>query len=92
VPTKARSVIVSGQELSPTHASLRSASANHDYYFELLFQEEEQDAAINYSTPFASSQTRRVDSHAEARTQTWGTSRERTRANSLQSRAFHAIR
>jgi hypothetical protein len=49
VPTKARSVIVSGQELSPTHASLRFASANHDYYFELLFQEEEQDAAINYS-------------------------------------------
>ena len=26
----------SGQELSPTHASLRFATANHDYYFELL--------------------------------------------------------
>jgi hypothetical protein len=26
----------SGQELSPTHASLRFAAANHDYYFELL--------------------------------------------------------
>ena len=28
---------LSGQELSPTHASLRSATADHDYYFELLF-------------------------------------------------------
>jgi hypothetical protein len=27
VPTKARLVIVSGQELGPTHASLRSATA-----------------------------------------------------------------
>jgi hypothetical protein len=27
LPTKARSVIISGQELSPTHASLRSATA-----------------------------------------------------------------
>ena len=35
---------LSGQELSPTHASLRSATADHDYYFELLFLEEERDA------------------------------------------------
>src|SRR5690242_16381802 len=35
---------LSGQELSPTHASLRSAIADHDYYFELLFLEEERDA------------------------------------------------
>ena len=35
---------LSGQELSPTHASLRSATANHDYYFELLFPKEERDA------------------------------------------------
>jgi hypothetical protein len=28
---------LSGQELGPTHASLRSATADHDYYFELLF-------------------------------------------------------
>jgi hypothetical protein len=35
---------LSGQELSPTHASLRSATADHDYYFELLFLEEERTA------------------------------------------------
>jgi len=35
---------LSGQELSPTHASLRSAIADHDDYFELLFLEEERDA------------------------------------------------
>jgi hypothetical protein len=35
-------VISQGQELSPTHASLRSATPDHDYYFELLFLEEER--------------------------------------------------
>src|SRR6266576_7111938 len=46
---------LSGRELSPTHASLRSATADHDYYFELL-REEERDAqsicSMFYCTPW----------------------------------------
>jgi hypothetical protein len=40
---------LSGQELSPTHASLRSATADHDYYFELLFSRRGAGCPINYS-------------------------------------------
>ena len=44
-PTWARSNR-QGQELSPTHASLRSATADHDYYFELLLMEQQNAQSI----------------------------------------------
>ena len=39
---------LSGQELSPTHASLRWATADHHYYFELLFLKEERTPPVGF--------------------------------------------
>jgi hypothetical protein len=48
VPTKARSQSIQVRiSIRPMH--LFGHNCDHDYYFELLFYKEEQDATINYS-------------------------------------------